>query len=283
MNRIVCSALLLALLSAPARTESWPPWAADVFGQQPPGRDRGLQERWPEPAPEPRERMPRGPRLQEGGARPHIAPQAPPVVAFAYDYPAASIVIDTSARKLYYVLPGNRAYQYAIGVGRQGFSWTGTEKISRKQAWPDWYPPEEMRARDPGLPEKMTGGLRNPLGAMALYLGTTLYRIHGTNDARSIGRAQSSGCFRMMNPAVLHLAGMAGIGTPVTVVRALPRQQLVRHNPAPEAKSVARPPAEAPPPALKTEADTSGASAPDAAGPAPASEVPPRPDGDRPQ
>ena len=137
-------------------------------------------------------------------------PQAPVVVAFPYDYPPSSIVIDTSGRRLYYVLGNKQAYMYPISVGREGFNWTGTETISRKQAWPDWYPPQEMRQRDPRLPEKMTGGTRNPLGAMALYLGTTLYRIHGTNDVKSIGQAQSSGCFRMMNASVVHLASVAG-------------------------------------------------------------------------
>jgi lipoprotein-anchoring transpeptidase ErfK/SrfK len=142
-------------------------------------------------------------------------------VAFPYGFAPASVVIDTSSRKLYYVLQGGRAYAYAISVGREGFTWTGREEISRKQPWPDWYPPEEMRQRDPKLPEKMTGGLRNPLGALALYLGTTLYRIHGTNDVKSIGRAQSSGCFRMMNSAVMHLASLVDVGTRVEVVHSL--------------------------------------------------------------
>ena len=159
--------------------------------------------------------------VRDGGPRPEIKPIAPAIVSFNYDYPVGSILIDTGARRLYYVLDGKRAYQYTISVGREGFSWTGTEKISRKQAWPDWYPPVEMRERDRGLPVKMTGGLKNPLGAMALYLGNTLYRIHGTNDANSLGRAQSSGCFRMLNANVLHLSTLADVGTSVTVVRSL--------------------------------------------------------------
>jgi hypothetical protein len=134
------------------------------------------------------------------------------------------------------VLPDNRAYAYSIGVGREGFDWTGTETISRKQAWPDWHPPSEMRERDPRLPVKMTGGIQNPLGAVALYLGNTLYRIHGTNDPNSIGRAESSGCFRMLNSAVLHLASITEIGTPVAVVSSLPKQQEV--NRARDATSV---------------------------------------------
>jgi lipoprotein-anchoring transpeptidase ErfK/SrfK len=144
------------------------------------------------------------------------------VVAFPHDYPPSSIVIDSSGKRLYYVLGNQQAYLYPISVGREGINWTGTETISRQQAWPDWYPLQEMRQRDPRLPGKMIGGTRNPLGAMALYLGSTLYRIHGTNDVKSIGQAQSSGCFRMMNASVVHLAGVAGVGTVVTVVASLP-------------------------------------------------------------
>jgi len=114
------------------------------------------------------------------------------------------------------------ALRYPISVGREGFSWTGAESISRKAEWPDWHPPEEMRWRDPRLPEKMTGGIKNPLGAMALYLGSSLYRIHGTNDATSIGRAASSGCFRMLNGHVVDLAARVDVGTSVQVVHRLP-------------------------------------------------------------
>jgi lipoprotein-anchoring transpeptidase ErfK/SrfK len=161
-------------------------------------------------------------------------------VSFPHDNPANSIVIDTGGRKLYYVLPDHHAYAYRISVGREGFSWTGSETISRKQAWPDWIPPAEMRERDPRLPQRMTGGLNNPLGAMALYLGDTLYRIHGTNDARSLGQAQSSGCFRMLNANVLHLASIAEIGTKVTVVSSLPgapavARAQIRPSPLPDA------------------------------------------------
>lgn len=158
------------------------------------------------------------PPYAQGGARPDIAPVAPPIVSLARPERSGSIIIDTGGRRLYYVLPGNRAYEYPISVGREGFAWTGSETISRVAAWPDWNPPAEMRERQSGLPINMTGGINNPLGAKALYLGNTLYRIHGTNDPRSIGRASSSGCFRMMNQHVTHLATMAGVGTPVRVV-----------------------------------------------------------------
>jgi lipoprotein-anchoring transpeptidase ErfK/SrfK len=175
--------------------------------------------------------LPKGGDIRDGGARPDIAPEPPPQVTFLYDFPMNSIVIDAGGRKLYYVLPEGRAYEYAISVGREGFNWAGTETVSRKQAWPDWHPPAEMRERDPALPEKMGGGLKNPLGAMALYLGNTLYRIHGTNDAKSIGRAASSGCFRMLNEHVLHLASVTEIGTTVNVVTSLPRRPEVSRAP----------------------------------------------------
>jgi lipoprotein-anchoring transpeptidase ErfK/SrfK len=159
--------------------------------------------------------------VRSGGARPAIAAVAPPIVKFAGPYQSGSIVIDSGSRKLYYVLNDASAYAYPIGVGREGFSWTGSETVSRVADWPDWHPPKEMRERQPELPTKMLGGINNPLGAKAIYLGNTLYRIHGTNDARSIGRAQSSGCFRMMNGHVLHLASLVQVGTPVSVVATL--------------------------------------------------------------
>lgn len=164
------------------------------------------------------------PPLLQGGPRPDINPQAPQSVSFGGGYAQGSIVIDTNGRSLYYVLGGGQAYRYPISVGRDGFTWRGTEKISRVAAWPDWRPPQEMRERDPRLPELMTGGLNNPLGAKALYLGNSLYRIHGTNDTKSIGYAASSGCFRMMNAHVQHLSQIAGVGTTVHVLDKLPNR-----------------------------------------------------------
>ena len=228
-------AFLLMANSGAAVAQGLLTWMEDLFG----GRStyeprREPPEQWP-----PRERRDRrDDAVRDGGARPAIAPVAPSIVSFSSDFATNSIVIDTDARKLYYVLADQNAYEYRIGVGREGFNWTGTEKISRQQAWPDWYPPAEMRERDPKLPEKMMGGVKNPLGAMALYLGNTLYRIHGTNDPKSIGRAESSGCFRMLNSAVLHLASIAQVGTPVTVVSSLPKRQ--------EVSRVAEPPKEPP-------------------------------------
>ena len=158
------------------------------------------------------------PAYMKGGETPVIAPEKPPVVYLERDEPAGMIIVDTQGRKLYYVLPGKQAYAYPISVGRDGFTWTGTERISQIVSWPTWTPPPEMHQRQKGLPITVTGGLLNPLGAKALYLGSTIYRIHGTNNDRSIGRASSSGCFRMMNEHVTHLATLAHVGTAVRVV-----------------------------------------------------------------
>lgn len=164
----------------------------------------------------------KGPKVLSGGGKPHVSPTAPQTVSFPNSYGSGTIVIDTAGRRLYFVKSSSSAYSYPIAVGRQGFTWTGTQKISRKVDWPDWRPPAEMLARKPELPELMEGGKRNPLGAKALYLGNSLYRIHGTNDASTIGQAASSGCFRMTNGHVTHLASIAGVGTTVIVKGKLP-------------------------------------------------------------
>jgi lipoprotein-anchoring transpeptidase ErfK/SrfK len=158
------------------------------------------------------------PKFMQGGAKPDIAPEAPPIVYLDKNESPGTIIVDTHGRHLYYVLPGKRAYAYPISVGRDGFTWTGTERISRIASWPSWTPPPEMHKRQPGLPITVTGGLINPLGAKALYLGNSIYRIHGTNNARTIGRASSSGCFRLTNAHVTHLATLAKVGTTVRVV-----------------------------------------------------------------
>ena len=160
------------------------------------------------------------PKFMQGGARPDIKAAEPPIVYFDQNEEVGSIIIDTRGRKLYYVLPGNKAYQYPISVGRDGFTWSGTERISRIAVWPSWTPPPEMHRRVPGLPITVTGGLLNPQGARALYLGNTVYRIHGTNNDRTVGRANSSGCFRLTNEHVVHLASVAKVGTKVKVLQA---------------------------------------------------------------
>ena len=232
MRRVSLALLTLCLASpALAQSHTYPDWAAKAFGRSSGGGGSGIPPGWWSDDEDEESQRPLSDEVREGGPRPQITAQAPPVVDFHHAYPANSIVIDAGARRLYYVLEGNRAYAYPIGVGREGFGWSGVEKVSRKQPWPDWHPPKEMRERDPSLPMKMTGGVRNPLGAVAMYLGNTLYRIHGTNDARSIGRAQSSGCFRMMNASAMHLSQITQIGTPVTVVKSLPRGPRVSRAP----------------------------------------------------
>jgi lipoprotein-anchoring transpeptidase ErfK/SrfK len=137
-----------------------------------------------------------------------------------YDGPQrpGTIVIDTPNKFLYLVQPGGRAIRYGIGVGRPGFMWSGVKQVSRKAEWPDWTPPPEMLRRRPDLPRHMEGGPANPLGARALYLGSSLYRIHGTNEPNTIGQNVSSGCIRMMNEDVSDLYGRVGVGTRVVVM-----------------------------------------------------------------
>jgi lipoprotein-anchoring transpeptidase ErfK/SrfK len=133
-----------------------------------------------------------------------------------------TLTVDTKARKLFLSLSDGRAIEYRIGVGRQGFSWKGSAQVGRKAFWPGWTPPPEMLARQPDLPAHADGGMENPLGARALYLfqnnKDTLFRIHGTNDPKSIGKAVSSGCIRMLNADVIDLFQRVGKGTPVVVL-----------------------------------------------------------------
>jgi lipoprotein-anchoring transpeptidase ErfK/SrfK len=156
--------------------------------------------------------------LLQGGGKPSISPKAPQVVSYGGGYSKGSVVVDQSQKKLYYVLGDGKAYAYPVAVGKKGFKWTGSQKVSSVKSWPDWVPPEEMRQRKPNLPLRMTGGINNPLGAKAIYLGNSLYRIHGTNDSSSIGTEASSGCIRMHNGHVVHLAQLVKPGTAVHVV-----------------------------------------------------------------
>jgi hypothetical protein len=136
--------------------------------------------------------------------------------------PAGTIIIDTSHTYLYLVLRAGRAMRYGIGVGREGFTWAGTERVSRMAEWPDWNPPSEMIERQPYLPRFMAGGEGNPLGARALYLGQTLYRIHGTNQPSTIGTFVSSGCIRLTNEDIADLYGRVQVGTRVVVLPGTP-------------------------------------------------------------
>jgi len=139
-------------------------------------------------------------------------------VAFDTREAPGTIVIDTGNTVLYYVLGQGRAIRYGVGVGRDGFTWSGVQTISRKAEWPDWYPPAEMIARQPYLPRFVAGGPGNPLGARAMYLGSSAYRIHGTNDPSTIGKFVSSGCIRLTNEDVADLFSRVDVGTRVVVL-----------------------------------------------------------------
>jgi lipoprotein-anchoring transpeptidase ErfK/SrfK len=134
-------------------------------------------------------------------------------------YRAGNIVIDTNARRLYLVTAPGQALAYGIGVGRDGFTWSGTRTVTMKREWPDWTPPSQMLRRRPDLPRHMVGGIDNPLGARALYLGSSLYRIHGSNEPETIGQAVSSGCFRMTNEDVIDLYDRVHVGAKVVVIQ----------------------------------------------------------------
>jgi lipoprotein-anchoring transpeptidase ErfK/SrfK len=140
------------------------------------------------------------------------------IVSYSTREAPGTIIIDTPNTYLYYVLGGGQAIRYGIGVGRDGFTWSGVQSITRKAEWPDWTPPPEMIARQPYLPRQMAGGPGNPLGARAMYLGGTVYRIHGTNAPQTIGTRVSSGCIRLTNSDVSDLYSRANVGTKVIVL-----------------------------------------------------------------
>ena len=161
-------------------------------------------------------------RLSEGDPDSISEPIAPElrrqIVRYDGREAPGTIVIDTPNTFLYYVLGNGQAIRYGIGVGREGFTWSGVRSIERKVEWPDWIPPAEMIDRQPDLPRWMAGGPGNPLGARAMYLGGTLYRIHGTSEPATIGQRVSSGCIRMLNEDVIDLFGRVPVGTKVVVL-----------------------------------------------------------------
>jgi lipoprotein-anchoring transpeptidase ErfK/SrfK len=174
------------------------------------------------------------PAEPDGAVFPQYAPQSPSgdalssdelpaplrrqIVAYDGNEQAGTIIIDTAHTFLYLTLGNGKAMRYGIGVGREGFTWSGVQQITRKAEWPDWIPPAEMVARQPYLPRWVGGGPGNPLGARALYLGNTDYRIHGTNDPTTIGKRVSSGCIRLRNEDVEDLYQRVGVGTKVVVL-----------------------------------------------------------------
>ncbi len=170
---------------------------------------------WPEPV----DPWPRQPLVQQGEDTAQSAPIPREVVEFEGRHAPGTIVVSTSERRLYYVLGNGQAIRYGIGVGRPGFEWAGVKQVTAKQEWPAWTPPAEMLKRRPDLPRHMRGGIDNPLGARALYLGSSLYRIHGSNEPDSIGHAVSSGCIRMLNEDVVDRYRRVSVGTKVVVLR----------------------------------------------------------------
>ena len=172
----------------------------------------------------PRSRAALPPDLQpETDAHKELAPQfRRAMVEYRTAEPAGTIIIDTSNTYLYLVLENGVAIRYGIGVGREGFTWAGSERISKKAEWPDWHPPNEMIGREPYLPRFMAGGEGNPLGARALYLGKSLYRIHGTNQPSTIGTFVSSGCIRLTNADIADLYSRVQVGSRVVVLSGAP-------------------------------------------------------------
>jgi len=206
-NQLLRSA---ALISCVAAFSHWPAGAQDVFTEmfifaRPPAAS--------EPAPQ---------MTVEDENLQLPADLQKQVVDYPTREPVETIVIDTPHTFLYYVLGNGKAIRYGIGVGREGFTWSGVRSVERKTEWPDWYPPAEMIVRQPYLPRMVAGGPGNPLGARALYIAGTQYRIHGTNDPASIGKHVSSGCIRLTNDNVIDLYNRVRVGTKVVV---LPMEQ----------------------------------------------------------
>jgi lipoprotein-anchoring transpeptidase ErfK/SrfK len=154
-----------------------------------------------------------------GDGRPMASPIPRETISYDGPYSPGSILINTKERRLYFVLPDHQAIKYGVGVGRPGFEWSGVKHIANKREWPDWTPPPQMLKRRPDLPRHMEGGIDNPLGARAMYLSGTLYRIHGSNEPDTIGQAVSSGCIRMTNDDVIDLYDRAKVGANVVVLR----------------------------------------------------------------
>jgi lipoprotein-anchoring transpeptidase ErfK/SrfK len=151
--------------------------------------------------------------------RPLASPIPRETVSFSGAYAPGTIIVNTSERRLYFVLGNGQALRYGVGVGRPGFTWSGVTHIAMKREWPDWTPPAQMLKRRPDLPRHMVGGIENPLGARAMYLAGTLYRIHGSNEPDTIGQAVSSGCIRMTNDDVTDLYTHAKVGAMVVVLK----------------------------------------------------------------
>ena len=169
----------------------------------------------------------------EIGSQKELSPQfRRTLVDYRTTEPTGTIIIDTSNTYLYLVLENGKAMRYGIGVGREGFTWAGSERISKMAEWPDWHPPDEMIGREPYLPRFMAGGEGNPLGARALYLGKSLYRIHGTNQPSTIGTFVSSGCIRLTNADIADLYSRVQVGSRVVVLSGTPPRAAASNGPS---------------------------------------------------
>lgn len=197
ITKIAAAAVFAGLLATSAQAQSKKPFEGVVLVAAVP-----MDEIQPQVL-----REPAKPQLKRGQIVKYSTPMAP-----------GSIIINTKQNVLFYVLGNGKAVKYRVGTAKKGFEWSGTNKVSLKKEWPDWRPPTAMRARKPELPAFMAGGLKNPLGARAIYLGSTIYRIHGTNEPASIGKAVSSGCIRMLNEDVSELYQFVRQGATVTVL-----------------------------------------------------------------
>lgn len=216
---VALSAVTVGFLAftAPAQAFHYNHGATFAFGEDDPpayGQQSRSHRQWNQRKQKTRRNQP---RVRRGRVRPtrHL-------ISFRSKFKPGTILINTSRRKLHLVLANNKAMEYGVGVGRLGFQWTGRHTVTRKAEWPSWRPPAEMRIREKRLygrtlPTVMKGGPKNPLGARALYIGSTLYRIHGTNEAHTIGRAVSSGCIRMLNSDVMDLYQRVNVGAKVVV------------------------------------------------------------------
>jgi lipoprotein-anchoring transpeptidase ErfK/SrfK len=210
---------------APNHYERRTPAAAPLYAAPAPSARYGYSEPQYDVDPAPRRSYPRYARGEPGEAsapapaRGSVDPKfSRQIVDYSGKEKSGTIIIDTPNKFLFLVQDGGRAIRYGIGVGRPGFTWAGVKSVTRKREWPDWRPPEAMLRRQPNLPRYMPGGPDNPLGARALYLGSSLYRIHGSNEPWTIGQAVSSGCIRMRNEDVVDLYGRVNVGTRVIVM-----------------------------------------------------------------
>ena len=222
---IATAGAVLGMQPASAQTlaysQTYSPRHASIFDSLRPSPSPQAQRAYAHaPAQQPYESVVPEPPQSAAAVPEHLRRQ---VVNYPTREAPGTIVVDTPNTYLYYVMGGGKAVRYGIGVGREGFTWSGVRSIERKAEWPDWVPPPEMIQRQPYLPRFMAGGEGNPLGARAMYIGGTIYRIHGTNATSSIGQNVSSGCIRMLNEDVVDLYSRVQVGTKVVVLPAGPR------------------------------------------------------------